>query len=66
MCGFGVCMMCRSNKAPSATSLDTANAATPPAALGAAITDQNAASDLNCCHGEDRAKTEGSDGARVA
>lgn len=66
MCAFGVCTMCRSNKTLSAAPLDTANAATLPAAPGTANIDQSTKSSLSCCHNTDRPKTQRPDGARVA
>jgi hypothetical protein len=51
MCGFGVCMACRSNKAQSTVSSDAANSATSSGALGVAKMDQPTASGSSCCHG---------------
>ncbi len=51
MCGFGVCMACRSNKAQSTVSSDAANSATSSGPLGVAKMDQPTASGSSCCHG---------------
>lgn len=51
MCGFGVCAMCRSNKAQSTVSGDATNSATSSGVLGAAKMDQPTASGSSCCHG---------------
>jgi hypothetical protein len=51
MCGLGMCMMCRSNKAPSAVSQIAADPATSPGALGVAKMDQPIVGGLSCCQG---------------
>ena len=50
MCGFGVCMMCRSGKTQSTTSGDAASSATSSGALGVAKMDGATASGSSCCH----------------
>ncbi len=52
MCGFGVCMMCRSNKTQSAASRDAADQATSSAALGVAMMDRPTVGGSSCCHDE--------------
>lgn len=51
MCGFGVCMACRSNKAQSTTSSDAAATTTSSTALGMAEIDRPAAGGSSWCHG---------------
>lgn len=57
MCGFGVCMMCRSNKSQSMASRDAAglplsSAADRPDGPAQAAADGSAAYDPSCCQGE--------------
>jgi len=57
MCGFSVCMMCRSNKSQSAASLGAADlsissAADRPDGRAQAAADTSAAYGLSCCQGE--------------
>ncbi len=66
MCGFGVCMMCRSNKTQSAASRDAVDAATSSTALGATKTQQSTAGDSSCCHSADQPNASRSDTTRVA
>lgn len=54
MCGFGVCMMCRSDKAQSAASRDAADPTTSSTTLGVSKIQQPTAGDSNCCHGADQ------------
>jgi len=51
MCGLGVCMMCRSNKAPSAASQIAADPATSSDALGFAKMDRAIIGGASCCQG---------------
>ncbi|MFH1343415.1 MAG: hypothetical protein ABIL01_19730 [Pseudomonadota bacterium] len=51
MCGFGVCMMCRSNKAPSTAPRDVVNATTSSSALSVAEIDRSSTlGGSSCCH----------------
>ena len=56
MCGFGVCMMCRSNKSQTTALNDVADAATSSTALGVTKKDQPAVGGSNCCESTDRPK----------
>ncbi|MFH1344105.1 MAG: hypothetical protein ABIL01_23345 [Pseudomonadota bacterium] len=49
MCGFGVCMMCRSGKTQSTTSGDAASPPTSSGALGVAKMGGTAAGGSSCC-----------------
>lgn len=54
MCGFGVCMACRSGKKQSTASGDTAVSSTSLAAFGVAKMDQPAVGDASCCGGAEK------------
>jgi|SRR6185437_2281631 len=56
MCGFGVCMMCRSNKTQTTALSGVADSATSPTMLGITKIDPPTAGDSSCCEGADRPK----------
>lgn len=56
MCAFGVCAMCRSNRAQTNASGAAADSATSSFALDGAKVEQTAASRSSCCEGADRPK----------
>ncbi len=65
MCVFGVCMMCRSNKAQSAASHDSAGDAASSTTLGVTpVQRPTAVSDSSCCHGADQPNAPRSDATR--
>lgn len=62
MCVFGVCMMCRSNKAPST---DAGSGPTSSTALSVTTVPRpTATSDSSCCHGPDQPNASRSDATR--
>ncbi len=52
MCGFGVCMMCRSGEKKSISPRDAADATTSTSALGVARIDAPSLAGSSCCHGD--------------
>ena len=52
MCGFGVCMMCRSGEKKSALPRDAVDAATSAPALGIAKMDAPSVAGSSCCQGD--------------
>jgi hypothetical protein len=52
MCGFGVCMMCRSGEKKFVSTPDAAGTATSSSALGIAKIDDSSASAASCCSGQ--------------
>lgn len=56
MCVFGVCTMCKSNKAQSVATNAAADSTTPPAALVGTKADESVASQSSCCDSTSRPK----------
>lgn len=54
MCGFGICMMCRSGKKESASAPGAVDAATSPSALGIAEANAPPVAGSRCCHEDGR------------
>ncbi len=65
MCVFGVCMMCRSNKAQLAAPRDSGGDPGSSTALGVTTLQRpTAASDSSCCHDADQPNAPRSDATR--